>query len=67
VIGKLHFDKNWYTNKNLAELKEKHVQQVGGDAVLTWTIHQTSAAVLFEVGDLYYAAYELEVIRYTDK
>ena len=67
VIGKLHFGKNWYTSENLTELEEKHVPQVGGDAVLTFGIHQTAAAFLPGVGNLFYAAYELEVIRYTDK
>jgi hypothetical protein len=67
MIGKLHFGKNWYTSQNLAELEKKHVPQVGGDAVLTWSNHQRGAAVIPGVGTFSYAAHELEVIRYTDK
>jgi len=67
VIGKLQFGKNWYTSENLTELEEKHVPQVGGDAVLTWSNHQRGAAVIPGVGTFSYAAHEAEVIRYTDK
>jgi hypothetical protein len=58
---------NWYTVKNLDELTEKYVSEAGGDAVLTFTIYQTAAATLPGVGNLFYAAYEAEVIRYTDR
>ena len=67
TIGKLWFGENWYTDKNLDELLQRHVPAVGGDAVLTVSIYQTRAAFLFDVGNLYYATYELEVIRYTDR
>ena len=67
VIGKLYFGENWYTDKNLEELRNKYVSEVGGDAILTWEVFQTSAAVLFDGGNFYYATYEAEVIRYTDR
>ena len=67
IIGRLYFGENWYTDKNLEELRNKYVPEVGGDAILTWEVFQTSAAFLFEVGDLYYATYEAEVIRYIDR
>ncbi len=66
IIGKLYFGENWYTDKNLDELRSKYVSEVGGDAILTWEVFQTSAAALFEGVNLYYATYEAEVIRYTD-
>jgi hypothetical protein len=66
MIGRLQFGENWYTNKNLTELTEKHVPEIGGDAVFTVSIHQSAAAVFAGAG-FYYATYELEVIRYTDK
>jgi hypothetical protein len=67
TIGTLRFSKNWYTGKNLDDLCEKYAPEVGGNAVLTWTIYQTTAAVLPGVGNLFHAAYEAEVIWYTDK
>ena len=67
TIGKLRFAENWYTDKNVEELRERHVPAVGGNAVLTWTIYQTGAAFLERVGNFYYATYEAEIIRYTDR
>jgi hypothetical protein len=67
TIGTLSFGENWYTGTNLRQLTEKYVSEVGGDAVLNWTIYQTAAMMLPEAGQLYYAIYHLEVIRYTDR
>lgn len=67
TIGTLRFGENWYTGRNLDDLIEKHVPAVGGNAVLTWTIYQTAVAAFPSVGQLYYATYEAEVIRYTDR
>jgi hypothetical protein len=67
TVGKLYFGENWYTGKNLDELTEKYVPEVGGDAVLTWEIFQTGAANIPGMGSWYYATYEVEVIRYTDR
>ena len=68
TVGKLYFGENWYTGKNLDELTEKYVPEVGGDAVLTWEIFQTAAAFIPGAGPPYtYATYEVEVIRYTDR
>jgi len=67
TVGTLWFSENWYTGKNLDDLTEKYVSEAGGDAVMTLTIYQTAAAMLPGVGNLFYAAYQAEVIRYTDR
>jgi hypothetical protein len=67
TVGTLSFGENWYTGKNLDELTEKYVSEVGGDAVLTWSIYQTAAMMLPGAGQFTYAIYYLEVIRYTDR
>jgi hypothetical protein len=67
TVGTLRFSENWYAGENLDKLMEKHVSEVGGDAVLTWTNYTSAVMVLPGAGNFAYAAYELEVIRYTDR
>jgi len=67
MIGTLRYSENWYTGENLDELTKKYVSEAGGDAVLTWTNYTSTVLYLPGVGHFAYAAYELEVIRYTDR
>ena len=67
TIGTLRYSENWYTGDNLDELTNKYVSEAGGDAVLTWTNRTSTVLYLPKVGHFAYAAYELEVIRYTDR